>query len=60
MWLPPLDLPASLDALLPDLAVVPGVGLTSADARARGVLRVPVGLLDRPLEQRRDLSLIHI
>ncbi len=60
VWLPPLDLPASLDALLPDLAVVPGVGLTSADARARGVLRVPVGLLDRPLEQRRDTLVLDL
>ena len=60
VWLPPLDRPVSLDALLPDLAVVPGLGLTSAEARARGALRVPVGVLDRPLEQRRDSLILDL
>jgi DNA segregation ATPase FtsK/SpoIIIE, S-DNA-T family len=51
VWLPPLDVPATLDELLPGLAVAPGRGLGVA---VEG-LRVPVGLVDRPFEQRRDL-----
>ena len=55
VWLPPLDEPATLDQLLPPLAVEPGRGLTVADPARRGTLRAVVGLVDRPLEQRRDL-----
>jgi S-DNA-T family DNA segregation ATPase FtsK/SpoIIIE len=51
VWLPPLDVPATLDELLPGLAVVPGRGLS---VPVEG-LWVPVGLVDRPFEQRRDL-----
>lgn len=54
IWLPPLDRPATLDALLPDLAVVPGHGLVSRSWRARGTLLAPVGHVDRPLEHRRE------
>ncbi|MFG1920453.1 type VII secretion protein EccCa [Cryptosporangium sp. NPDC048952] len=55
VWLPPLDEPATLDQLLPPLAVEPGRGLTVTDPTRRGALRAVVGLVDRPLEQRRDL-----
>ncbi|MGW5188895.1 type VII secretion protein EccCa [Kribbella sp. NPDC004138] len=54
IWLPPLDDPPALTSLLPALTVDPERGLTVAAARARGALRVPIGLIDKPLEQRRD------
>jgi S-DNA-T family DNA segregation ATPase FtsK/SpoIIIE len=54
VWLPPLDVPDTLDALLPDLAPDPVLGLVSQQWRALGGLTVPVGTVDRPREQRRD------
>ncbi|TCC04236.1 type VII secretion protein EccCa [Kribbella soli] len=52
IWLPPLDDPPPLTDLLPTLTVDPDYGLTAAGPR--GTLRVPIGLIDKPLEQRRD------
>ncbi|MDX3116933.1 type VII secretion protein EccCa [Streptomyces scabiei] len=54
VWLPPLDSPPSLDALLPGLTAVPGRGLTQPGYEGAGRLVVPVGLVDKPFEQRRD------
>ncbi|MDX3116900.1 type VII secretion protein EccCa [Streptomyces scabiei] len=54
VWLPPLDLPPTLDALLPGLAEDPQRGLVCADRPGPGRLTVPVGLVDKPFEQRRD------
>ncbi|MFE1754036.1 type VII secretion protein EccCa [Streptomyces anandii] len=54
VWLPPLDSPPSLDGLLPGLAAVEGRGLTQPGYEGAGRLVVPVGLLDKPYEQRRD------
>ncbi|MER5891077.1 type VII secretion protein EccCa [Streptomyces sp. NPDC001941] len=54
VWLPPLDEPSPLDALLPGLAPEPGRGLTATAWHGTGKLRVPVGLVDKPFEQRRD------
>jgi S-DNA-T family DNA segregation ATPase FtsK/SpoIIIE len=54
VWLPPLDLPPSLGVLLPGLAPDPQRGLTSARWPGAGKLRVPVGLVDKPFDQRRD------
>jgi S-DNA-T family DNA segregation ATPase FtsK/SpoIIIE len=51
VWLPPLDVPATLGELLPPLAADPARGL---GAPVEGLL-VPVGLVDLPFEQRRDL-----
>ncbi|MFJ4622371.1 type VII secretion protein EccCa [Streptomyces sp. NPDC088812] len=53
VWLPPLGLPSSLDELLP-LAADPARGFTAARWPGAGRLRVPVGLVDKPFEQRRD------
>jgi S-DNA-T family DNA segregation ATPase FtsK/SpoIIIE len=55
VWLPPLEEPPSLDRLLPPLSVVPERGLTAPYYSALGRLVVPVGLSDKPFEQRRDL-----
>ena len=54
VWLPPLDLPDTLDALMPDLAPDPELGLVSRDWRALGGVTVPLGTVDRPREQCRD------
>ncbi|MCQ4212929.1 MULTISPECIES: type VII secretion protein EccCa [Streptomyces] len=54
VWLPPLDSPPSLDSLLPGLTPVQGRGLTQPGYEGAGRLVVPVGLVDKPYEQRRD------
>ncbi|MEU2438607.1 type VII secretion protein EccCa [Streptomyces rubradiris] len=54
VWLPPLESPPALDALLPGLTAVPGRGLTQPDYEGAGRLVVPAGLVDKPYEQRRD------
>ncbi|HEV8557094.1 MAG TPA: type VII secretion protein EccCa [Actinophytocola sp.] len=51
VWLPPLDTPATLDQLLPPLVATPTRGLGAQV----GGLMAPVGLIDKPFEQRRDL-----
>ncbi|MEF9884029.1 type VII secretion protein EccCa [Streptomyces sp. P9-A4] len=60
VWLPPLDTAPSLDALLPPLTPDPDLGLTTAGPGDRGRLRVPVGLVDRPFEQVRDLLTVDL
>lgn len=55
VWLPPLDKAPSLDELLPPLATTPDRGLQSADYARPGGLVVPIGLIDKPVEQRRDI-----
>ena len=52
VWLPPLDTPPTLGELLPGLHVVAGRGLSAS--RGPGDLRVPLGLVDKPFEQRRE------
>ncbi|MDH6116820.1 S-DNA-T family DNA segregation ATPase FtsK/SpoIIIE [Kitasatospora sp. GAS204A] len=55
VWLPPLDVPPTLDELLPPLAPHPRYGLTVESQSERGRLRVPVGVIDRPFHQLRDV-----
>ncbi|WSL80852.1 type VII secretion protein EccCa [Kitasatospora sp. NBC_01266] len=54
VWLPPLDVPPTLDELLPPLTPHPERGLTT-ESGAHGSLTVPVGVVDRPFQQLRDL-----
>lgn len=54
VWLPPLDSPPSLDTLLPGLTPVPDRGLTQPGYEGAGRLVIPVGIVDKPYEQRRD------
>ncbi|OEU92323.1 type VII secretion protein EccCa [Streptomyces oceani] len=54
VWLPPLDTSAALDELLPGLTQVENRGLTQPDYEGLGQLVVPMGLVDKPFEQRRD------
>ncbi|OON78072.1 type VII secretion protein EccCa [Streptomyces tsukubensis] len=54
VWLPPLAEPSPLDVLLPGIAPHPERGLTAVGRSGTGRLRVPVGLVDKPFDQRRD------
>ncbi|KAB7832871.1 type VII secretion protein EccCa [Streptomyces mobaraensis] len=55
VWLPPLNKAPSMDQLLPRLTATPERGLHCPDPQTTGGLRVPLGLLDKPFEQRRDV-----
>jgi S-DNA-T family DNA segregation ATPase FtsK/SpoIIIE len=55
VWLPPLYNSPTLDEVLPALEAIPGAGLAPVDWAGRGGLIVPVGVVDRPFEQVRDL-----
>jgi S-DNA-T family DNA segregation ATPase FtsK/SpoIIIE len=54
VWLPPLKDPSTLDALLPPLRLDPARGLTTGEPAPHGALRALAGVVDRPLQQRRD------
>ncbi|HEX2771622.1 MAG TPA: type VII secretion protein EccCa [Micromonosporaceae bacterium] len=54
VWLPPLSQAPALDELLGPVAVDPARGLTSANPQLHGALQVPVALVDKPFEQRRE------
>ncbi|WP_433116137.1 type VII secretion protein EccCa [Micromonospora sp. CA-246542] len=55
VWLAPLGDPPTLDELVGTVEVDPARGLTVANPELQGALGVPVAVVDRPLEQRRDL-----
>jgi S-DNA-T family DNA segregation ATPase FtsK/SpoIIIE len=55
VWLPPLGRPPTLDQVLPALRPTENRGLTPSDWAGHGSLVVPVGVVDRPFEQLRDL-----
>lgn len=60
VWLPPMSASPSLDTLLP--TVVPDAvrGMTVDDPAGHGRLRVPVGLVDRPYEQVREMYVVDL
>ena len=60
VWLPPLDVPDTLDRLMGDLTEDPELGLVSPHWRRLGGLVVPLGTVDRPREQRRDTLTINL
>src|SRR5215470_4832659 len=55
VWLPPLNEPPSLDQLLPPLSPTEDRGLSPVGFFGNGRLTIPVGIVDKPFEQRRDL-----
>ncbi|MFC4079632.1 type VII secretion protein EccCa [Amycolatopsis samaneae] len=55
VWLPPLREPATLDQLLPPLIDDPVLGPRPVGELQAGALAVPVGLVDLPAQQRREL-----
>ncbi|MBW0105529.1 type VII secretion protein EccCa [Pseudonocardia sp. KRD291] len=52
VWLPPLDVPPVLTEVLGPVTPVPGRGLGASGPVGR--LSAPIGLVDRPYQQRRD------
>ncbi|QRP46394.1 type VII secretion protein EccCa [Amycolatopsis sp. FDAARGOS 1241] len=57
VWLPPLAESPSLDSLLPSVLPDPVRGMSVQDPAHWGRLRVPMGMIDRPFEQVRELLL---
>ncbi|WP_405488240.1 type VII secretion protein EccCa [Streptomyces sp. NBC_00096] len=55
VWLPPLDQAPPLDQLLPALAPSAERGLHAEGYTRPGGLVVPLGLIDKPFEQRREV-----
>ncbi|WDZ85723.1 type VII secretion protein EccCa [Micromonospora cathayae] len=55
VWLPPLDASPALDDLLGPAGVDPARGLAFGNPELHGALQVPVALVDKPADQRRDL-----
>ncbi|MET8909354.1 type VII secretion protein EccCa [Micromonospora sp. NPDC004551] len=55
VWLPPLDAAPPLDELLGPVGADPVRGLTVGNPELHGALQVPVAVVDKPFEQRRDL-----
>ncbi|MEV7325861.1 type VII secretion protein EccCa [Streptomyces sp. NPDC093970] len=55
VWLSPLAESPGLDQLLPGIVPDPERGMGAADPRVQGALRVPLGMVDRPYEQLREL-----
>ena len=53
VWLPPLDVPPTVNELLPPL-VETELGLRPVDWDRAPSLAAPIGLIDRPFDQRRD------
>ena len=60
VWLPPLDVPDTLDQLMSDLTEDPRLGLVSPRWRGADGISFPLGIVDRPLEQRRDLMWVNL
>ena len=59
VWLPPLEESPTLAQLLQGLQVHPEFGLTRNGLEERDLLRAPVGIIDKPFEQRRELMHAH-
>ncbi|GGM63359.1 type VII secretion protein EccCa [Dactylosporangium sucinum] len=55
VWLPPLLRPPTLDQMLPALAPDPEAGLRAVGWPGNSALAVPVGFVDKPFEQAREL-----
>ena len=60
VWLPPLEVPDTFATLMPDLRPDPELGFVSRAWRESGVLRVPLGTVDLPLEQRRETLVLDL
>ncbi|MGL4745819.1 MAG: type VII secretion protein EccCb, partial [Dermatophilaceae bacterium] len=60
VWLPPLGQPPTLDQIYPNLRVDPRLGLTAAPDSRHPSLRAVIGIVDKPLDQRRDPLLVDL
>ncbi|MEU4474273.1 type VII secretion protein EccCa [Micromonospora sp. NPDC023888] len=59
IWLPPLPAALPLDSIVGPLETDPAYGLV-APVERRGRLRIPLGLLDRPTEQKQEPFVLDI
>lgn len=55
VWLPPLEPAVALDQLLGELVTRPELGVCAPGWPGLGRLAVPLGVVDRPADQRRDV-----
>ena len=60
VWLPPLAEPPTLDQLMPGLQATAQRGLTASEYSGAGRLLVPIGIADKPIEQKRELYQIDL
>ena len=60
VWLPPLDSSPTLDQLLGELVATGDRGLTAVGHPAPGTLVAPVGVVDKPFEQRREKLVVDL
>nr|WP_296068172.1 type VII secretion protein EccCa [uncultured Actinoplanes sp.] len=60
VWLPPLGASPTMDQLLPALVPDPDFGLSATDWPGNGRLIAPVGFIDKPFEQLRDLLIVDL
>ena len=60
VWLDPLNEPPTLDQLLPPTKTIENRGLQTDDPALWGNLKVPVALVDKPFEQRRDVQWVSL
>ncbi|WP_424184569.1 type VII secretion protein EccCa [Actinokineospora sp. G85] len=60
VWLPPLEVSPPLDELLGGLVEDPRRGLRASDPAMCGALRAVVGVVDRPLDQRREALVLDL
>jgi len=60
IWLPPLPPALALDSIIGTPVHDPAYGLTVAQPERRGTLAIPLGLLDRPTEQKQEPFVLDI
>jgi S-DNA-T family DNA segregation ATPase FtsK/SpoIIIE len=60
VWLPPLERTVALDALLGEIRPSAERGLSATNWAASGRLSVPIGLIDLPAEQSRDVLAVDL
>jgi S-DNA-T family DNA segregation ATPase FtsK/SpoIIIE len=60
IWLPPLPNSLPIDRITGELVEDPAYGLTVAQPERRGNLHIPLGLLDKPTEQKQEPFVLDI
>jgi DNA segregation ATPase FtsK/SpoIIIE, S-DNA-T family len=60
VWLPPLNEPPTLDQLMPGLRADSQRGLVATEYSGAGRLMVPIGIADKPIEQKREVYQIDL
>ncbi|HYW22895.1 MAG TPA: type VII secretion protein EccCb [Terriglobales bacterium] len=60
VWLPPLEVGTTLDGILGRIDHSPARGASAVGWSGSGQLRVPIGLVDKPAEQKQDLMTVDL